>query len=158
VRAIADSVLLAATLMAASVGAQAPTRQVEARLDGIVARRPALEAGGSLILPSGVYARTSLTLAAGVASRDSGNAFVGRAELVSRFLLDPFRESPYGLSIGGGIGLTDVVQAARWRPYLAFVLDLETKRSGGWTPVVQVGLGDGLRLGLVLRTATERWR
>jgi hypothetical protein len=142
---------------AARAGAQAPTTAHEARIDAVVARRTAVEGGASLIVPMGFYSRTSFTAAAGVVSRDSGLAAVGRLEVVSRFLLDPFREWPYGLSVGAGLGVTNLAAASTWRPYLACVLDLELSNDRGVIPAIQVGLGGGARLGISLRSA-GRWR
>ena len=131
----------------------------EFRVDAVTARRSAIEGGLSIILPAGVYVRNSLTVAAGVANRSAASsAAVGRAEILSRFLLDPFRESPYGLSVGGGVGFTNLVDGARWRPYLAAAIDLELKAAGGFQPAVQLGLGGGARLGVVLRKGSVRWR
>jgi hypothetical protein len=130
----------------------------ELRVDGIAARRSAVEAGGSIIVPFGVYARTGFTAAGGLADRDSGSKAVGRVEILSRFLLDPFRESPYGLSIGAGVGATNLTAASRWTPYLVAAVDLELSQVSGWIPAVQVGLGNGTRLGISLRSASGRWR
>jgi hypothetical protein len=138
--------------------AQLPSRGSELRADLIVAGRAVPEAGLSLVIPAGIYARTALTGAAGATKYPSGTAVVGRAELVTRFVLDPFRESPYGLSIGGGLGATNIEDGKRWRPYLAVVLDLELERTARLMPAVQLGLGGGARIGVVLRRSSERWR
>jgi hypothetical protein len=135
-----------------------PPRGGEVHFDAVAARRGAVEAAAGVIVPAGVYSRTAFLLAAGAESRGSGWPFVGRAEIVSRFLLDPFRESPLGLSVGGGLGVTNLSDPERWQPYLALVLDLEMRQRAGITPALQLGLGGGTRLGLVLRTGTERWR
>lgn len=151
--------MLSAGLIAAgSLPAQGPSIARELRIDAIAARHTALEAGASVILPGGVYARTSVTAAAGLANRNPTSAPVGRVEVVSRFLLDPLRESRYGLSVGGGLGVTNLVSGPRWQPYLACVFDLELKRRGSMTPAIQLGLGGGARLGVALRSGSERWR
>jgi hypothetical protein len=143
---------------ASTAAAQRPTVTHELRVDAIVAHNSAIEGGASLIVPAGVYARTAVTAAGGMAERESAAKGVGRLEVVSRFLLDPFRDWPYGLSIGAGVGVTNLADGRRWRPYLASVLDLETKRVGKLSPALQVGLGGGVRLGIALRSGTERWR
>jgi hypothetical protein len=152
------AVLAGHLIAAAAAGAQGPKVTHELRVDAIVARRSAIEGGGSLIVPAGLYARTALTAAAGVAASDSGSAAVGRVELLSRFLLDPYREWPYGLSLGGGVGVTNLADTRRWRPYLACALDLELRRIGQLTPAIQIGLGGGARLGMSLRSGASRWR
>jgi hypothetical protein len=50
------------------------------------------------------------------------------------------------------------VAPQRWRPYLVTLVDLELRKTAGWTPAVQVGIGSGIRAGLVVRSATNRWR
>jgi hypothetical protein len=140
-----------------ALGQRIPTTH-EVRLDAIFARHPAIEAGGSLILPAGLYGRTTVTAAGGFVDRDTGSSVVGRVEVVSRFLLDPFREEPYGLSVGAGLGLTNFAVASKWKPYLAAVIDLELSQTSGWIPALQLGLGNGARLGLILRSGAGRWR
>ena len=146
-------------LVAGCVVAQpTPHLSRELHVDGIIARRSAVEAAVGLVIPAGVYSRTAFLIGGGAASQDSGSKIVGRAEIVSRFLLDPFRESPLGLSVGGGVGVTNLSDPKRWQPFLALVLDLELRQRAGFTPALQVGLGGGTRVGLVLRTCTDRWR
>jgi hypothetical protein len=152
--------LTVAVLIASSarLAAQRPPVEREVRVDAIVARRAAVEAGGSLITAQGIYARTSLTAAGGVADRVTGASPVGRAEITSRFLLDPFREWPYGLSVGAGVGVTNLQTQTVWRPYLIALVDLELGEASGWTPAIQLGLGGGARLGISLRSGSGRWR
>ena len=152
-------VVIASLAIGGPVHAQpTPQRGGELHVDAIAGRRGAIEAAAGVILPVGIYSRTAFVVAVGAASRESGSLIVGRGEFVSRFLLDPFRESPLGLSVGGGLGVTNLSDPNRWRPYLALLLDLEMRRRAGITPAIQLGLGGGTRLGLVLRTGTERWR
>jgi hypothetical protein len=139
-------------------GAQGPPISSEIRIDGFRSAASAIELGASVTVPGGNYARTAFTAATGVVFRDGVSASASRVELISRFLLDPFRESPYGLSVGGGAGITNANAGASWRPYLAAVIDLEFARRGPLTPALQLGLGGGARLGLILRTGNDRWR
>jgi hypothetical protein len=136
------------------VVAQIPTQafQSEVRVDGIFARSSAVEAGYGVSVPMGIYMRTGLV--AGVGAGRHG--IESRADFVSRFSLDPFRQSrwsPYG---GGGL-------SGRFRPaadgganaYLLVFLGVEGPlpegKMSGWVPAVEVGLGGGARVGLVLR-------
>jgi hypothetical protein len=167
--------LLGMTLvLPAILGAQPrlphPPITAEVRLDTRISDHSAIEGGGSVILPAGIYTRVAFTAAVGVSDTDSSSVGSARGEVIARFLLDPFRESRYGLSIGGGIGISnseglltppkppDGIRSVRWRPYLAVVVDLETKKTAGWTPAVQIGLGGGMRIGLALRSGTDYWR
>ena len=71
--------------------------------------------------------------------------------MLARFLLDPFRQTAYGLSLGGGLGVR-AESGERVRPVLLVAVDLEGRRSwGGLVPAFQAGLGDGVRFGVVLR-------
>src|SRR5712691_3435383 len=73
--------------------------QAEGRLDAIVAHTAGVEAGFGLSVPAGIYMRTGLV--AGIGAGRHG--LEGRTDLISRFSLDPFRQShwaPYG---GAGI-------------------------------------------------------
>ncbi len=65
---------------------------------------------------------------------------------------------PFGISLGGGISVPFVQGDTRVRPYLTAVADLEGHKHGPVTPALQIGLGGGARLGVVLRMSPGRWR
>ena len=136
----------------------APPSYTEFRIDAIIARATAAEAGVGAVLPMGTYVRLGIDGAAGATFRDGDSRASGRIDAIVRFLLDPFREAPVGLSVGGGLSLPYVDGANRVRPYLTAVVDIEGRRRGAITPAIQVGLGGGTRIGLVLRTSQPRWR
>ena len=138
--------------------AQSPPVRAQFSVDALAASHLSLEGGLGVIVPAGIYVRTSLVGASGYTWIHGTTKSASRVEVVSRFLLDPFREAPFGLSLGGGLGVTNASDGSRWRPYLALVTDLELTGAGGWTPAIQAGLGGGARLGLVLRSASDRWR
>ena len=133
---------------------QLPTQafQSELRVDGIVARNSAVDAGYGLSVPAGIYVRTGLVAGLGVGR----HGVDGRTDLIARFSLDPFRQSrwaPYG-----GAGL-----AGRYRPeadggsrgYLLVFMGIEgplaAGETSGWVPAFEVGLGGGARFGFVMR-------
>ena len=139
--------------------AQRPVARVspEFRGDVLIGDRAALHLGAGVQIPLGTYMRLGLTGAAGrrlegSASRPPGrSAASGRVDMLARFLLDPFRQTAYGLSLGGGLGVR-AESGERVRPVLLLAVDLEGRRSGrGLLPAFQAGLGDGVRLGVVLR-------
>jgi hypothetical protein len=141
----------------------------EGRVDVRMSRSNAVELGWSLIVPVSPYVRTALTAAGGYIWRDQRWMRESRYEATARFLLDPFRQSRFGLSIGGGVGLTNSdglfgppntagQRFQKWRPFLAVITDVELRKTAGLTPAVQVGIGSGFRAGLVVRSATNRWR
>ena len=142
---------LAAPWPALSQSTQQP-HQIEGRLDAIVAHTTGFEAGLGLTVPAGIYVRTGLV--AGIGAGRHG--VEGRTDLVSRFSLDPFRQSrwaPYG---GGGI-------SGRYRSkldggshaYLLVFLGVEgplaAANRSGIVPAFELGLGGGARFGIILR-------
>ena len=142
---------------AARVGAQQSARSVfpphELRADVIDPRSTdngTLQAGVGVNIPLGSYARLELDGAGGVTRRADVDHQSGRGDAIVRFLLDPFAESAWGLSIGGGMSAL-FAHGARTRGYLVVVADVEAPRVGAIVPAVQVGLGGGLRVGLVAR-------
>lgn len=130
----------------------------ELRADAIVARHTATTVGAGLELPLGTYVRLALDANAGAAWINGGSTAVGRADVLSRFLLDPLREVPVGLSIGAGLSLPVQANAGPARPVLVGVIDLEGRRRGTWTPAAQIGLGGGLRVGFALRRSPRLTR
>ncbi len=141
---------------ATRVGAQlpAPSMHPEARFDVIAGHQPAVQAGIGLQVPMGYYVRVGLDGAAGVATYSlpsSVSRADARVDLLVRFLLDPFRQSAYGLSVGGGLSAR-AEPGDHVRPRLLVAADLEGRRSAhGLVPALQVGLGGGVRVGVVLR-------
>jgi len=135
-----------------------PPAYAEYRADAIVGRSPTAQLGAGDVLPAGVYGRISIDAAAGTTWRDGSTRASGRVDVIGRFLLDPFREVPVGLSFGAGISVPYVVGDAHVRPYLVVVTDIEGRQRGGLTPALQLGLGDGARIGVVLRRSVARWR
>ena len=102
----------------------------------------------------GYYVRVGLDGAAGVATYSlpsSVSRADARVDLLVRFLLDPFRQSAYGLSVGGGLSAR-AEPGDHVRPRLLVAADLEGRRSAhGLVPALQMGLGGGVRVGVVLR-------
>ena len=150
-------------------GPPLPRLMNEGQVNGRWSRSNAVEAAWSLIIPTSVYIRTTLTAAGGYVWRDQRWMRESRYEATARFLLDPFRQARYGLSFGAGAGMTNSdglfgepnsigMAFQKWRPYLVTYADLELRKTAGLTPAVQVGIGSGIRAGLVIRSATNRWR
>lgn len=151
--------LLALTIVAAAVIPATSLAQIsnqplqsEARVDGIFARTGAVEAACGLSVPAGIYVRMGLVAGAGFGR----HGIDARTDFVSRFSLDPFRQSrwaPYG-----GAGLSGRYRAAAdggSKAYLLVVLGVEgplpAGKPSGWVPAFEIGLGGGARVGIVLR-------
>lgn len=135
-----------------------PPHYLEYRLDGIVTRGAAVEAGVGGVFSAGMYMRVSVDGAAGPTWRNGSTQASGRVEAIGRFLLHPFRETPVAMSIGGGVSVPYVNGDAHVRPYLTAVVDVEGRKRGGFTSALQIGLGGGARIGVVLRASPQRWR
>ncbi len=138
---------------AGSAGAQLKP-YAEYRADAITGRGTTVEVGAGPTLPLGSYVRLGLIAAAGL---DDHSTLAGRTDAVARFTFDPLREMPYALSLGGGVSVP-YAEGTRVRPYLTFVVDVEGRRRGRFTPALQVGLGGGTRIGIALRTSPQRQR
>jgi len=130
----------------------------ELRADAIVGDGTAVQAGGGIVFPAGIYVRVNIDGAAGTRFRDGETRTSGRVDAIARFLLDPFRETPVGLSLGGGVTVPYTDGDTGVQPYLTAVIDIEGTRRGRFTPALQIGLGGGTRVGVVLRTSTRAWR
>jgi len=120
-------------------------------------RVDAVHALAGVALPVGTYTRIGL-LAGGGAAHVAG-ATVGsvRADAIARFVLDPYRQSRWGISAGGGITVRHEPGLGT-RGHLALVLDAEGPARGRVAPALQLGLGGGVRFGVALRGAGEGWR
>lgn len=145
-----------AALSAAStiVDAQTPQQplQTEWRVDGLFARTAGVEAGLGLSIPSGIYVRNGLVGGVGIGQHGPE----GRTDLLSRFSLDPFRQSRWALYGGGGIsGRYRTKDDGGPHAYLLLFLGLEGPlplgETSGWVPAFEVGLGGGARVAIILR-------
>jgi hypothetical protein len=92
--------------------------------------------------------------AGGISGAGGGNLGTARADVLMRFLIDPFRETTYGVSVGGGLSVR-YAREAGWQEYLAIVIDVETPPVRSIVPALQVGLGGGVRVGVGLRRAQQ---
>jgi hypothetical protein len=154
-------ILLAVSAAPARAQVPSPTVQPELRLDVIAGHEPAVQAGAGVQVPMGYYVRVGIVGAVGVptgADAPSPRRADARADLLVRFLLDPFRQSRYGLSIGGGLSAR-AEPGDRVRPLLLVAMDLEGRRSShGLVPALQLGLGGGVRVGVILRRGARLMR
>ena len=162
-RRVAFVALVAIASIGPHAQAQLPTPGVEpeVRLDVIAGHQPAVQLGGGAQIPLGYYVRMGIDAAVGLptgSDAPSPRRVDARVDLLVRFLLDPFRQSAYGLSIGGGLSAR-AEPGDRVRPRLLVAVDVEGRRSAhGLVPALQVGLGGGVRVGLLLRHGARLMR
>jgi hypothetical protein len=144
----------ASPLRAQTAASTAARAEPELRVDVITGRRRAVQAGVGILIPMGYYVRLGADGTLGLRTGDvAGSRVDGRVDVVGRFLLDPFLQSPIGVS--GGAGLSARFDAGeRVVPLLLVVVDIEGRHAvSGWAPALQLGLGGGTRIGMVLRRA-----
>jgi len=126
--------------------------QSEIRLDAFFARSGAVEAGYGFTFPAGLYVRPGLV--AGIGAGRHG--VEGRTDLIARFSFDPFRQSRWAPYAGGGLsGRYRSELDGGTRAYLLLFIGVEGPlplgERAGWVPALEVGLGGGGRVGVILR-------
>lgn len=136
-----------------------PGLMPEVRGDVIFGRHAAVQLGAGVQIPAGYYVRVGVDGAVGTRIGETSPATQrsvdGRLDVLVRFLLDPFRQTSYGLSLGGGMSLR-AEQGDHVRPLLLVAAEVEGSRSTrGLVPALQVGLGGGTRIGVVLRRGAQ---
>jgi hypothetical protein len=130
--------------------------RVALRADALVGHEATVHAGLGVETDAGLYARVGVVGGVGVTGFGEHRALGGRAEAVARLVLDPLRQSRRGAYLGGGVGVLAAGDHDT-RGYLLAVVGVEGGggRPGrrGWMPAVELGIGGGARLSLVLRRA-----
>jgi hypothetical protein len=136
-----------------------PGVRAEGRIDAIIARRTAVEAGIGAVVPAGIYVRLGGDVAGGViagGAQPAGPAV--RADVFGRFLLDPLAEHRWGPYVTGGASYR-ADSRDHGRIYLLALVGIEGPRQGRVVPAIEAGLGGGFRIGFVLRRAQPTgWR
>ena len=132
------------------VGATAPRVLTELRLDAIEGARDRLHVGLGGIVPLGTYARAALIVGGGAARADGETRGSARAEALVRFLLDPLRERRWGVYGGAGVS-AGWIDGDGWRTPLVVAIGIEGRARGGHAFAAELGLGDGARVGVVVR-------
>lgn len=149
------AVLAAATLSLVAPAARAQAIVPEARIDGIIAHRGALQAALGLYIPISSAMRLELAAGAGPSFAPNGSNVSARADAVVHFMLDPrhlMRWSPYA---GGGVGARyDGRQP--WRAVAILVVGVNAPKWRRAVPFLEAGLGGGFRLGAGLRRDDAR--
>jgi hypothetical protein len=151
IAAIASAAILTLATAQTPLRAQGSPVQLEARADGIFAATDAIHAGLGANVRMGTYLRVGALGALGAAFDGEGSHPSARVDATARFLLDPLRQSRWGPYGGGGASLRHESDAG-WRGYLLIFLGIDGPTIGGRVdPALEVGLGGGTRVGLVLR-------
>ncbi|MBI2797053.1 MAG: hypothetical protein HYX65_10155 [Gemmatimonadetes bacterium] len=143
--------LALALLVPATLRAQLPVVTGwlgEARVDVTPFTGAQVGAGASEALS--FYGRVGAIVAAGVRRDGADMRGTMRIELHGRVSADPIQELRWAPYLVGG-AMLGCAEARRCRPLLLLRIGLEGPMRGGWIPGAEIGVGDGLQLGFVLR-------
>jgi hypothetical protein len=127
------------------------------RVDAIVDRDVSVQAAFGAAIVSSYNTRVGLDLGLGGVARHGSVRAAGRADLLSRWLSDPFGQSRWGLNAGGGVGVR-AEQGAAPRFVALVVLGLEGRSGGRWVPGGELGFGGGIRIGVTAKRAPRNRR
>jgi hypothetical protein len=147
--AVVTLAALAAPLVAQRVPPLRPTPVL--RGDAILeSGATTLHAGAGIVLPAGYQARIAIEGGVGGTRRDADWRPSARLDATARFLFDPFRETRWALSAGGGAGIR-WERRARPRPVALVVVGVQGPADGRrWLRGIELGFGGGVRLGVTL--------
>jgi len=142
--------------LATSAAAQSARIQPELRADGIFGSANTYHAAAGVSTPLGNYIRVSLMAGGGVTVANSESTASGRVDIVGRFLIDPYRQQRWGPYGGAGVSVRRE-RDATGRAYLVAMLGIEGPPGPLFVPALEIGLGGGTRVGLILRRSlTDR--
>jgi hypothetical protein len=127
------------------------------RADVILDRDLGAQVAAGVAVAAAYNVRLLLDAGAGGVSRDGGWRTTGRVDALARWLSDPFRQSRWAISGGGGVGLR-MEQNAVPRAVAVLVVGLDAPARGRWVPGIEVGFGGGARIGMTLRRVTAQRR
>ncbi len=150
-RACLALALLVPTRSHAQRATDARDPQLELRADALVARWTSAQLGLGANVPLGNYVRVGVTGALGNTFVGGGGHASGRADLIARFLLDPYREHRWGPYAGGGMSALWSAPGDQWNGAIVAVIGVEGSAAGAVRTALELGLGGGTRIGLVLR-------
>jgi hypothetical protein len=141
--------------LATSGGAQ-ETRwwQPEVRADAILARTNTYHGAVGVSTPMGNYIRVAMVGGGGVTVAKGESVASGRIDLIGRFLIDPFRQSKRGPYAGAGVSWR-AERGETGRAYVVVMLGFEGNPGPRFVPAMELGLGGGTRVGLVLRRSVR---
>jgi hypothetical protein len=124
--------------------------QWEARLTGAAWPDVGALAGLGVNVRAGWYARVGVALTAGAVLVGDRWDARQRVDATARFMFDPFGERDRGLYAGAGLGAERGGDGSA-RGLLLGVVGVEGKPAGRVVPALELTLGGGVRVGVVLR-------
>lgn len=155
--ALALSIALSPRAVAAQQRATAAP-QLEARLDAVLSPLGGAMAGVGVNIRAGWYARVGLAVSTGAVSASNGLRSIQRVDGTARFLFDPFAEGRRAFYAGAGLGAQRSAESGDVRGFLLGVVGVEGRTAGRIVPSLELTLGGGARLGVVLRSRRAQGR
>lgn len=150
-----------AGLVPAATGAQGieplPRLQWEVRVDAMLRAATAAQVGLAVNVPAGSNLRAGVTAGAGVSRGGGRTEPSGRVDLTARYLLDPFSEIRWAPYAGAGFS-AQRESAGPWHGYLLALIGIEGPAHSPWRTALEIGLGGGVRAGIVFRRARSNGR
>jgi hypothetical protein len=147
-------VWIAVTVLAVrAASAQSGRFAAEGRVDVVTARATAVQGGIGATALLGTSLRLGGVAAVGAivdGPTTDRSPVSARVDLFGRLLVDPFKEWPWAPYVGGGASARSDY-GRRPRGYLLALVGVDGPRMGRWIPAVELGLGGGTRIGVVLR-------
>ena len=131
--------------------------QFEAHLDAILSPEGGAMLGLGVNVRAGWYTRLGLTLSAGAVSAAGALRDAQRIDATARFLFDPFAEGRRAFYAGAGLGAQRSA-SGEVEGRLLGVVGAEGPSAGRVVPSVELTLGGGARLGVVLRSRRPQGR
>lgn len=132
--------------------------QFEGRLDAVLSPVGGAMTGLGVNIRAGWYARVGLAVSAGAVGASSGLRSVQRVDGTARFLFDPFAEGRRAFYAGAGLGAQHSAGSGDVRGFLLGVVGVEGRAAGRIVPSLELTVGGGARLGIVLRSRRAQGR
>jgi len=159
-RVLAFALASACVLVPRPAVAQQPVSvdpQWEGRLDAALSPYAGALAGVGMNVRAGWYARVGASVTAGAVQRADGWEARQRIDATARFLFDPFGERRRGFYAGAGLG-AERAGGGEVRGLLVGVVGLEGATTSRLVGAMELQLGGGVRLGVVLRERRRQGR
>ncbi len=151
---------LVGTLVGRIAQAQQPVSaspQWEGRLDAVLSPGAGALAGVGMNVRAGWYARVGAGISAGAVQRRGAWESRQRVDATARFLFDPFAERRRGFYAGAGLG-AERRAGGEVRGLLLGVVGVEGATGARLVSALELQLGGGVRLGVVLRERRRQGR
>lgn len=147
-------VVIAAALFVAigagPAGGQAARWRPVVRADVFAAAIDAAHAAVGATTDVGPYVRLDAVVGGGAAWRGDEAVPSARAEVVGRFVLDPFHQARWGPYVGAGL-IARLDEGDEVHGWLSLAIGTELPGNRRWGTAIELGYGGGVRVGVALR-------